>query len=222
VAPDHPELTATLTDGTNKLVQSFNFNAMAPQTVAALIGDHGTQSAGSATAAFNNSLGIAGVAPNCHLIGARYPSPATGIEMADAFIWAAGLPTGNPPPFPGPPARPADVISNSWGLSGVALSAPLKDCFDFLTVYGRGGRGCTVAFSVGNNIGYAQFSNVRTYAAYERNLAVGASINVNPTNPVNSVDPDPNGATTNIATAVDRRAPYQIGPHMEQRVIEER
>jgi hypothetical protein len=216
VAPNHPDLTATLTDGTTKLVQSFNFNGMAAQTVAALAGDHGTQCAGTATAAFNNSLGIAGVAPNCHLIGARVPSPATGIAMADAFIWAAGFNTGaTTSGFPALPARAADVISNSWGVSNAPLSSAMRDCHDFLTVYGRGGRGCVVTFSIGNS-GYIQFSNVRRFAAYQRTVAVGASIGANPTNPVNSSDPDPNGNTTNIATAVDRRALYSpYGPELD-------
>jgi subtilisin family serine protease len=216
VAPNHPELTANLTDGTSKLVVDFNFNAMAAQTVAGLGGDHGTQCAGSATAAFNNARGIAGVAPNCHLIGARIPSPATGIEMADAFIWAAGFNTGTTnPSFPALPARAADVISNSWGVSNAVLSSAMRDCFDFLTVYGRGGRGCVVTFSTGN-LGYVQFSNVRRFAAYERTIAVGASINANPTSPVNSAQADPNGNTNNIAVAVDTRTLYcPFGPEMD-------
>ncbi|HEX8230916.1 MAG TPA: S8 family serine peptidase [Chloroflexia bacterium] len=216
VAPDHPEFTANLTDATSKLVTSFNFNSMSAQTVAALGGDHGTQCAGTATAAFDNNRGIAGVAPNCHLIGARLPSPATGIEMADAFIWAAGFNTGNTDPsFPALPARSASVISNSWGANNVPLTAALRDCFDFLTIYGRGGRGCIVTFSTGN-LGYVQFSTMRTYAAYQRTIAVGASINVNPTSPVNSLHPDPNGNTNNINVVVDTRALYSpYGPEMD-------
>ncbi len=216
VAPDHPDLTANLTDGTSKLVTSFNFNAMAPQTVAGLAGDHGTQCASTATAAFNNNQGIVGVAPNCHLIGARLPSPATGIAMADAFMWSAGFNTGSTNPnFPALPARSADVISNSWGVTGAVLSSAMRNCFDRLTVNGRGGRGCVVTFSVGN-LGHVQFSNQRTFAAYERNIAVGASINVNPTSPVNSFHPDPNGNTNNINVAVDTRALYSpFGPEMD-------
>ncbi|NBC15694.1 MAG: S8 family serine peptidase [Bacteroidetes bacterium] len=216
VAPNHPDLTATLTDGTSKLVTSFDFSAMAAQTVGSLGGDHGTQCAGTATAAFDNGRGTAGVAPNCHLIGARLPSPATGIEMADAFIWAAGFNTGaTAVGFPALPARPADVISNSWGVTGGALSSALRDCFDFLTVYGRGGRGCVVTFSTGN-LGHIQFSALRQYAAYERTIAVGASINSNPTSPVNSFHADPNGNTNNLAVAVDTRALYSpFGPEMD-------
>src|SRR5829696_3548936 len=192
---------------------------MTPQTVAGLSGDHGTKCAGTATAAFNNNQGIAGVAPNCHLIGARIPSPADGIQMADAFIWAAGFNTGNTnPSFPALPARAADVISSSWGANGATLSAALSDCFNFLTVYGRGGRGCTVTFSTGNT-GYVPFTSgmfLRAMAAYERTIAVGASINVNPTSPVNSLHPDPNGNTNNINVTVDTRALYSpFGPAMD-------
>jgi hypothetical protein len=208
VAPNHPDLTADLTDGTSKLVRSFDFLRMKDQTVANLVGDHGTQCAGSATAAFGNSRGTAGVAPNCHLIGARLPSPATGVEMADAFLWAAGFDNGNSAAnFPALPSRKADVIANSWGERNAPLSPVLQDCFDYLTTFGRGGRGCTVVFSVGN-LGNVPFSTVRRFAAYERNLAVGASINVNPTTPVDSADAAPNGAATGIATSVDTRALY--------------
>jgi subtilisin family serine protease len=217
VAPNHPDLTANVSDGTSKLVQSFNFNAMAAQTVPQLGGEHGTQCAGSATAAFDNNIGIAGIAPNCHLIGARLPSPATGIEMADAFIWATGFPTGSTAPgFPAPPARPADVISNSWGVTGASLKSELLDCFDFLTDYGRGKRGCVVTFSVGN-LGYLQFSKLRTYAAYERTIAVGASVNANPTSPIaTSCFADPGGNTTDLTATVDTRTLYSpYGPEMD-------
>ena len=216
VTPNHPEFTANLTDGTSKLVTSWNFNAMAAQTVAQLGGDHGSQCAGVATAAFDNATGVAGIAPNCHLIGARIPTPATGVEMADAFTWAAGFDPGSTNPnFPALPARAADVISNSWGVTNAALSAALRDCFDFLTERGRNGRGCVVTFSTGN-LGYVQFSNQRRFAAYDRNIAVGASINVNPTNPVNSCQVDPNGNTNNLAAVVDRRAFYSpFGPEMD-------
>jgi subtilisin family serine protease len=216
VAPNHPDLTANLTDGASKMQTSFNFRNMAAQTVANLGGNHGTQCAGSATAAFDNNVGIAGVAPNCRLIGARIPSPATGVQMADAFLWAAGIDNGSTTPgFPPLPAQPADVISNSWGQTGAALSTALQAAFDRLTDEGRETRGCVVTFSPGN-LGYVQFSNVRTFAAYVRTLAVGASINSNPTSPVNSSQADPNGNTTNIAVAVDTRTLFNPwGPEMD-------
>ncbi len=216
VAPNHPDLTANLTDGASKMLTSFNFRTLTAQTVAGLGGDHGTEVAGIATANFDNALGIAGVAPNCRLIGARLPDPATGIEMADAFIWAAGFNTGNTTPgFPPVPTQPADVIVNAWGQDNAALSSALRDGLDFLTVYGRGGRGCVVTFSVGN-LCYVPFTNVRRYAAYERTVAVGSSIGPNPTSPVNTLCPDPTGNDTNVTATTDTRAFYSpYGPELD-------
>ena len=215
VAPNHPELTANLTDGTSKLVTSMNFvvSPIAAQTVAGLGGDHGTQCAASATAAFDDNRGIPGVAPNCHLIGARIGGSANTVLMADIYLWVGGFLNGSTAAgFPAaPPARAADVISSSWGANGLALSNTIRDCFDFLTTYGRGGKGCVLLFSLGNN-GYLDFTNAagaffRAWPTYQKTLAIGSSINVNPTNPIPvSFHADPNGNTNNIATAVDRRA----------------
>jgi subtilisin family serine protease len=216
IAPDHPDLTDNVSTGSGKLVTSFDFGAMAAQTVAGLGGDHGTQCAGIAAAAFDNNMGVAGVAANCRLIGAELPNPATGVLMADAFLWAAGIDNGNTTPgFPALPAQPADVISNSWGVRNAALSTALQNAFDRLTDDARSGRGGIVTFSTGN-LGYVQFSNVRRFAAYERTIAVGASINSNPTSPVTSSQADPNGNTNNLVAAVDTRAFYSpFGPEME-------
>lgn len=215
VAPNHPDLTANLTDGTTKLVISMNFAAtpIAAQTVAGLGGDHGTQCAASATAAFDENRGLPGVAPNCHLIGARIGGAGNAVLMADIYLWVAGFLNGSTAAgFPAaPPARAADVISSSWGSNGLALSNTIRDCFDFLTTYGRGGKGCVLCFSLGNN-GYGDFTNpagtrFRAWPTYEKTLGVGSSINVNPTNPVpTSVHADPNGNTNNIAVAVDTRS----------------
>lgn len=215
VTPNHPKLTGNLTDGTAKMVANFNFTNWTNQTVANLAGDHGTQCASSATAALNTNLGTSGIAGNCHLIGARLPLSVTGIDIADAWIWAAGFSTGSTNPnFPTNLSKGADVISNSWGING-SWNNTIKDALDFLTIYGRNGRGCVICFSVGN-LGYTQFSNTRRYAAYERTIAVGATINANPTNPCNSVHSAPNGNTSNLPAVVDTRAYYSpYGPEMD-------
>jgi hypothetical protein len=215
IDPTHPDLTANLTDGTSKMVSSTNFAAspIAAQTFASLGGDHGTQCAASATAAFDDNRGIPGVAPNCHLIGARIGGSSNTVLMADIYLWVAGFLNGSTAAgFPAaPPARAADVISSSWGTTGLALSNTIRDCFDFLTTYGRGGKGCVICFSLGNS-GYGDYTNptggrFRAWPTYEKIIGVGSSINTNPTNPVaTSVHADPNGNTTNIATAVDRRS----------------
>ncbi|GEM_PF-1323774 len=218
VSPSHPDLTGTLTDGTAKMVANFDFTNWQNQTVALLGGDHGTECASSATGQFNNSTGATGLAGNCHLIGARLGATLT--DQADAWIWAAGFQTGNTnPAFPGAVSRPADVISNSWGSNGSALSNTYRDTFDFLTSFGRNGRGCIVCFSIGNN-GYVDFTTHATlrrmYAAYEKTIAIGASINANPTNPVNSSHPDQNGNTNNLPASVDTRAYYNpFGPALD-------
>ncbi|HEY7902614.1 MAG TPA: S8 family serine peptidase [Casimicrobiaceae bacterium] len=216
VAPNHPDLAAVLSDGTAKLVASINFAAspIVMQDVAGLGGDHGTQCAGAVTAAFDDARGLPGVAPNCHLIGVRIDPNTQDLAMADIYLWAAGFMNGaTDPGFPAaPPAHAADVVSSSWGVSGVALSNVLRDCFDYLTTYGRGGKGCTLCFSIGNT-GYLDFSvpgpKLRAWAAYERTLGVGASVGVNPTSPiVNSVFADPTGHTGSVAVATDTRALY--------------
>ena len=218
VAPAHPDLTGTLTDGTNKLVTSFNFASLQAQTVAGLGGDHGTQCASSATGRFHDASGGSGVAGNCHLIGARLAG--SNLNQADAWMWAAGLPTGNTSPgWPAPVSRPADVITNSWGSNGAALPNIFRDAFDYLATYGRNGRGCIVCFSLGNN-GYIDFTTHptrrRMYAAYAKTIAVGASINVNPTSPVNSSQADPNGNFNNLTAVTDTRTFYSpFGPAID-------
>lgn len=215
VAPNHPDLTGNLTDGTAKMIANFDFVNWSNQTVANLAGDHGTQCCSSAAGRFDNNVGTSGLAGNCHLIGARRGGSATVIDIADGWIWAAGFPTGSTNPnFPPQLATCADIISNSWG-GGFAWNNTLKDVLDFLTVYGRGGKGCIVCFSVGN-LGYRSFSNERRMASYERTIAVGASINANPTNPCNSSQADPNGNFNNLPAVVDTRAYYSpYGPEMD-------
>lgn len=215
VAPNHPDLTAALSDGTGKLVASVNFapNPIVVQTVAGLFGDHGTQCATSAVAAFDDNRGIPGVAPNCHLVGAQIRDRTDAVRMSDLYLWMAGFDNGSTDAgFPALPARPCDVISSSFGQTGMALSNTMRDCFDFLTSYGRNGRGCVVLFSLGNS-GYGDYTDptgtrFRSWPTYEKTIGVGSSINVNPTNPATSSQADPNGATNGIATVVDSRALY--------------
>ncbi len=218
VSPTHPDLTGNLTDGTAKMVANFDFANWQNQTVANLGGDHGTQCASSATARFNNNSGAVGLAGNCHLIGASLGQ--TLLDQADAWIWSAGFATGNTnAAFPGPVTNPADVITNSWGANGAALSSTYKDAFDFLTTYGRNGRGCVVCFSLGNN-GYIDFTTHATrrrmYAAYEKTIAVGASVNSNPTSPVSTLFNDHNGNSNNLNVVVDTRTTYSpYGPAVD-------
>jgi Subtilase family len=217
VTPNHPDLTATLTDGVAKLYSDIDFTKVpiTDQTVGGLVGDHGTSCAASACAAFNETRGMPGVAPNCHLIGAQIATIVTPVAMADIYMWMAGFWNGSTEEgFPPKPVRPADVISTSFGDNGASLSDTIRDLFDYLTTHGRRGKGIVLCFSVGN-IGYFDFtnpadsSNYRAWPTYAKTLAVGSSINSNPTNPIpTSLFADPDGNTQNIATTVDTRALY--------------
>ncbi len=215
VTPNHPDLTGNLTDGTAKLVATIDFraNPIVAQTVAGLAGDHGTQCAGSATAIMDDNRGLPGVAPNCHLLGGQNFSNSDELRLADAYLWFAGFANGSTDPgFPALPARTADVISSSFGVTGAVLSTTMRTCFDHLTTFGRGGRGIVVLFSLGNS-GYGDFTNAagtrfRAWPTYEKCIAVGSSLNANPTNPTVSAHADPAGNMAGIATQVDRRALY--------------
>ena len=218
VTPNHPDLTAKLTDGDAKLDADIDFSnvPIANQTVAGLTSEHGTCCAASACAAFNEDRGMSGVAPNCHLIGAKITWPVDQIVMADLYMWMAGFWNGSTAAgFPTAlPVRPADVISGSFGNpTAPSLSDTIRDLFDFVTTYGRDGKGVVLCFSVGNS-GYLDFTNsadshYRAWPTYAKTLAVGSSINSNPTNPIpTSFHDDPDGNNRNIATAVDTRALY--------------
>lgn len=232
VAPNHPDLTAQLTDGTSKLVTSMNFatSPITAQTVGGLAGTHGTKCAGSAVAAFDNNVGVPGVAPNCHLIGIRSPAVRDMQNVIDTYLWAGGILNGSKAPgFPkAPPARPADVISSSWGWPGMlAVSDPMRACFDRLTRDGRNGLGTILCWSVGNE-GYVDFTNptqgaYRSWPTYHKCIAVGASIGATPTSPLpTSQHADPTGSVANIATQADQRAlysPYGSTPHRKPDLV---
>jgi Subtilase family len=207
VDPAHPDLTGVLSDGSAKQIANFDFIHESNQTAANLALDHGTQCSGSATAQFDNgSSGTCGVAPNCKLIGAQFSRSATELEKADIWVWMAGFPTGSiDPAFPPQLVKGADVISNSWGANA-STNQTLRDAFDFLTTYPRNGRGVVMVFAAGN-YGYVSMDN-NPYASDPKTLAVGASIQANPTNPVDSVHPDHNGNTKNLPAVVDTRAYY--------------
>jgi subtilisin family serine protease len=214
ISPDHHEFTADLSDGTGKLVTSMNFSGMpfGEQIGTELGGKHGTQCAGSATAAFDDDRGFPGVAPNCHLIGARVPSGCNLLRLADVLLWMGGFLNGSEERgFPAPPERGADVISLSIGYN---CGAPelLRAAVDHLTTNGRDGKGCVICVSIGNK-GHVNFTaeglDYRDLAAYEKTIAVGASINVDPTTPISSRHRDPvSNRFTDIDVIVDTRSLY--------------
>ncbi|MCL2436078.1 MAG: S8 family serine peptidase, partial [Lentimicrobiaceae bacterium] len=101
-----------------------------------LYGPHGTSCAGIIGAVRNNSIGIAGVAPDCTLMSISNSLANTILsaeERANGINWAW--------------RNGADVISNSWKAIEVNQ---IDEAIDSAITYGRGGRGCVVVFSAGN------------------------------------------------------------------------
>jgi hypothetical protein len=177
----HPDLNGTVSNGASKIYRLFDFVNMVPNNNS-LASDHGTSCAGVATAQANNpsvilgeNEGVTGAAGNCRLMGLRRSGPET--MYSDAYIWAAGFdPSSNTSGFPMPITPGADVITSSFGYSvGMPVSGLMKDTFDFLTTYGRGGKGVLLFFSAGN--ANTVFNLQRPWAAYEKNFAIAASTN---------------------------------------------
>lgn len=105
-----------------------------------LRGSHGTSCAGISGAKANNSLGVAGIAPLCPLmpISLQYGvvAPDTYTKYATGYYYASN--------------NGASVISNSW--SGPEIyNEDLDDAIAYCLTSGRGGLGCVVVFSAGND-----------------------------------------------------------------------
>ena len=113
---------------------------------------HGTCCAGIACAVTNNTIGTAGVAPNCKIIpirlffyldfGGTVVPFSTTIYTANAVSWAW--------------QNKADVISNSWGVpdSLIPIFGDPQIVYDAIidaSTLGRYGKGCVQLFSSGND-----------------------------------------------------------------------
>lgn len=148
----HPDLQA-------KLVAGYDATAtVQPGTSGGPEGNdaHGTNCAGIAAAVTNNSLGVAGVANNCKIMPVRIGKDdiwTTDAWLADGITWAA--------------THGADVLSNSWG--GGTASTAVTNAITSAKTTGRGGKGCVIAFSSGNDNGPVSYP-----ATLGNVLAVGA------------------------------------------------
>jgi subtilisin family serine protease len=171
----HPDFDSSAL-GWTKVHSPWNFVAMNNGTGYTSGNNHGTCCCGVATALQSNAgLGASGLAPDCRLIPAKRHSSNSSDNHADAYIWASGFDPHSPlAGFPAPPLHPADVIVSSFGSDGLPLSGLMKDAFDFITTYGRNGKGCLMVFSAGN--GSADVA-IRTWASYEKTICVAASTN---------------------------------------------
>ena len=158
---DHPDLVNKLVDGYDCYSGDSD-----PSPSGSTDGyEHGTACAGIIAAETNNSQCVAGLAWNCKImplrIGAYDSYPATA--GTDAFLWAID------PDDDGNTSDGADVISNSWG--GGSANSDLTTAINTAVNTGRGGLGCVVVFSSGND----NYSVVSYPASLTNVIAVGAT-----------------------------------------------
>lgn len=128
VENNHPDLSGNL--------QNTGYNAMTATSPNVVFGSHGTACAGIAAASGNNNLGVSGVAYNADWFAVSVNfNTFTWAQMSDGFNWAR--------------TNGAEILSNSWGwnnpsaLFDAAVTNALNN--------GRGGLGCMVLFSAGND-----------------------------------------------------------------------
>ncbi|MDR2968426.1 MAG: S8 family serine peptidase [Tannerellaceae bacterium] len=119
---------------------------------------HGTAVAGI-IGAIQNGEGISGVAPNCKIIPIRagYDGGIADAWAISALDWARTR---------------ADVINCSW--SGGQANPLLTSAISKAETQGRGGKGCVIVFSSGNDPGGNGKSTVNYPASLSNVIAVGA------------------------------------------------
>jgi hypothetical protein len=95
VDPNHPDFNGTVSDGSSKIYQAFDFNNMVPNNNT-LSSGHGTSCASAAASSTNNlsdvagtNKGVAGVAGNARIIAMR--RSGNKAKYADMYLWAGGL-----------------------------------------------------------------------------------------------------------------------------------
>ncbi|NIT60174.1 MAG: S8 family serine peptidase, partial [Aliifodinibius sp.] len=131
---------------------------------------HGMAAAGI-VAATHNSIGIAGVAPNCKIMPIRifdeYGVGTSIDNVADAidYAWQNG----------------ADILSNSWGYNSCdpndPLLVPIRYAINRALYNGRNGKGSVVVFSAGNtaNRSSGNYGCIAFPANLDGVITVGAS-----------------------------------------------
>jgi subtilisin family serine protease len=150
---------------------------------------HGTNCAGI-IAATDNTDGVIGVAFNARIIPIRM-----AIVSADGFFLNL-TETMKATCFNEAVNRGADIISCSWG--GGSVSAQVNAAIQDAVNNGRGGRGCVVLFSAGNNN-----NAISAISSNQNVIAVGASSTCdtrkrsssNPALVNPGVTPDPEGVS---------------------------
>ncbi len=177
----HPDLDGNVSSGDYKVSQFFDFNTLQADNSTPGLDAHGVRCAGVATALANNPVadptlkemeGMAGIAPNCRLMALRRPSPGKDTEYYQAYLWTAGLDPGPGWMGPAPPMKGADIISNSF-LRFEDDSSLMESLYATLTQQGRGGKGCVILFSAGNDDG--DISSVNPSVLHSTLIVVSAT-----------------------------------------------
>jgi len=159
---NHPDLVANV-DTTN----DFDWNGNDSDPNPGIGDDHGTSCAGNVAAKGNNSVGVAGTAPDATLVGMRLIAAATtDLQESQAMAYLPDV---------------VHIKSNSWGPSdtGDLLDAPgsltlaaLKNSAET----GRNGKGNIFLWAGGNGGGAANDnSNYDGYANSIYTIAIGAT-----------------------------------------------
>jgi len=179
--PTNADFSGTLSNGSPKVFTSFDFDTMVANNDNPW-DDHGSGVAGVSVAMANNAspvaaegYGLTGSAPNVQMMCIAGRLPYIDIEVADQYIWMAGFNPVSPlAGFPAPLSRGADVITCSLTPgAGAPLSGTAKATLDFVTTFGRQGKGTLCFFSTGN----ANQNNVtaRPYGAYEKCFGIAGT-----------------------------------------------
>ncbi len=158
---------------------------------------HGTQCAVAAVGKPGLGSGIVGVAGGCRLLIVRIPRMIDAVTLVDALAWAAGFDPRTR--ALAKPKAPADVISCSFSARFVTPGDQrlIDDALGMLTTRGRGGKGCVVCVSAGND--GVEIDPTLALAASAKVVTVGASYAEAPT------------TYSNWGAAVDLVAPSSRG-----------
>jgi hypothetical protein len=163
--PLHPDFLGTVTGGAAKVSQFYDFATMQPNNDNPP-NNHGMGCSTGVGLLANNPSAVAGTneggvgaGPNLRLLGVIRPAGGTDLQYGDSYVWMSGFQPGwvvdglNYPVgtvFPAPANPPADIITNSHGYGAVATPSILSDVVDFITTYGRNGKGVLMFWSAGN------------------------------------------------------------------------
>lgn len=183
VDPNHPDFNGTVSDGSSKIYQAFDFSNMVPNNNT-LTSGHGTSCASAAASSTNNlsgvagtNEGVAGVAGNARIIAMR--RSGNEAKYADMYLWAGGLdPESDIDDFPAQITPGADVISSSIALGssvGNPISGTMAAVFDALTDQGRDGKGTLLFFSAANLSSDNDITFHRPWGMYNKCFSIAAS-----------------------------------------------